>query len=555
VRIGPHRFAGVVIAMLVIVSTTMLGVTSAGATASKPVSGPVVPVPPAVHWGPCSDPGLIADHAQCGFVSVPLDYTDPGGTHIQLAVSRILHTSTASHYQGSLLTNPGGPGGSGLALNPDLISALDTEGYKAAAADYDWIGFDPRGVGSSLPAISCNPDYLGPDRPNYMPTTSHLLEVWLARSQSYAQDCGNHSALQSALLRNMTTRDVAMDMDSIRSALGQKQITYYGFSYGTDLGQVYSTLYPTHVRRLIMDSNIDPLNDGYQDFNLDQDGPFNRNVNIWFGWLAKYNRVYHLGSTEASVQAKFYAAEKRLVRHPAGGKVGPDEWADIFVETGYYEQTWVQFGQILSDWITKHNAAAANELVAAYESIDTPGDDNELAVYSAVVCTDSHWPLDWNTWEHDVSAIYQKAPFEAWSNAWFNGACLFWPTPSSDRVHVNGSGVASALLIDETLDAATPFAGSLAVRKLFPKSVLVAEPGGTSHADSLFGDKCVDGTIAAYLESGALPPRRAGAKWDKTCAPLPQPVPSATGSEAEVPAPNAPSLLPARLKLASVLAP
>ena len=103
------------------------------------------------------------------------------------------------------------------------------------------------------------------------------------------------SPLQSALLRNMTTRDVAMDMDRIRQALGQKQITYYGFSYGTDLGQVYATLFPSHVRRLIMDSNVNPLRDGYQDFNLDQDGPFNRNVDIWLGWIAKYNKVYHLG--------------------------------------------------------------------------------------------------------------------------------------------------------------------------------------------------------------------------------------------------------------------
>lgn len=81
-------------------------------------------------------------------------------------------------------------------------------------------------------------------------------------------------------------------------------------------------------------------------------------------------------------------------------------------------------------------------------------------------------------------------------------------------------------MIDETLDAATPFAGSLYVRKLFPRSVLVAEPGGTTHADSLFGDRCVDGTIARYLSTGTLPSRRSGAKWDKTCKPLPRPVPS-----------------------------
>jgi pimeloyl-ACP methyl ester carboxylesterase len=160
---------------------------------------------------------------------VPLDYGDPTGQQIRIAVSRIEHTS--SSYQGVILTNPGGPGGSGLDLNTFLVSALEGEGFGAAAADYDWIGFDPRGVGSSQPAISCIPDYFGPDRPDYVPRTPTLLNYWLSASQSYAHACANATPLQAALLHHMTTRDVAMDLDRIRQALGQDQITYYGFSY------------------------------------------------------------------------------------------------------------------------------------------------------------------------------------------------------------------------------------------------------------------------------------------------------------------------------------
>jgi hypothetical protein len=97
-------------------------------------------------------------------------------------------------------------------------------------------------------------------------------------------------------------------------------------------------------------------------------------------------------------------------------------------------------------------------------------------------------------------------------------------------MQINGNGISSALLIDETLDAATPFPGSLEVRTLFPHSVLLAEPGGTTHADSLSGNLCVDNTIANYLASGQLPARNPGAKWDKTCKPLPRPNPSAASS-------------------------
>ncbi len=374
---------------------------------------------------------------------------------------------------------------------------------------------------------------LGPDRPDYVPTTPALLHTWLSRSRSYAQDCASASPLQTQLLRNMTTRDNALDMDSIRQALGQRQITYYGFSWGTDLGQVYATLFPTHLRRLILDSNVNPLRDGYQDFNLDQDIPFNRNEDIWFAWLAKYNDVYHLGSTESAVQNLFYTTENQLASAPAGGVVGPDEWTDIFLEAGYYEQTWVELGQAFSDWVNGHDAAAANELIQLYQATDAPGNDNEFAVYLSVVCTDSHWPTDWSVWQRDTWAIYHVAPLEAWGNTWFNAPCIYWQAPARPRVTVNGRGVNSTLLIDETLDAATPFEGSLVTRHLFPHAVLLAEPGGTSHADSLSGDLCVDGTIANYLETGALPARNQHAPWDKTCAPLPQPVPPTTTSAAQ----------------------
>ncbi len=513
--------------------TAVAMATLLGGTVWMAAPAPVAAASPdtsSIAWGPCADPTLQSVNAQCGFVSVPVDYGNPEGLRIQLAVSRIVHTSSAANYQGVILSNPGGPGGSGLNLNVFLIQALQAEGFPAAAADYDWIGFDPRGVGSSVPAISCIPNYFYGPRPSYIATTSHLLDFWLGYSQSYAQACDSQNPLQSALLRHMTTRDVARDVDSIREALGKQQITYYGFSYGTDIGQTYATMFPTHVRRIILDSNVDMLSNDYRDLNLDQDVPFNRNVDIWMGWVAKYDSVYHLGTTAAAVKNAFYKAEARLATHPAGGIVGPDEWTDLFIEPGYFNGTWVTWAQVFSDWVNKHDSAAANELISLYQAVDGPGNDNGFAVYLSVICTDSHWPLHWATWNHDVSAIYARAPFEAWGNAWFNAPCIYWAAPSSSLFTVNGSGIKNMLLIDETLDAATPFDGSLDARQLFPNSVLLAEPGGTNHADSLSGDLCVDSTVAVYLTSGALPTRNNDARWDKTCAPLPPPVPSAAGS-------------------------
>ena len=511
--------------------------SSAATTQEGAVAQAVSAQATSITWGTCAEAALAQAGAKCGYLSVPLDYSDPSGPQIEIAVSRIQHTSSAKNYRGIILTNPGGPGGSGLGLNVYLVAQLKADKLSGAAADYDWIGFDPRGVGSSIPAISCEPNHFSADRPSYDPTTQSLLNYWLTSSQGYDQACATKSSTQSALLDNMTTVDSAKDMNSIRQSLVGKhgKMSYYGFSYGTYLGQVYATLYPHTLNQLILDSNVDPRNVWYK-ANLNQDIAFNRNVNIWFGWLAKYNSVYHLGTTEAAVSKRWYAELPTLAKHPIDGVVGPDEWTDIFLEAGYYQLTWLQLGSAFADWENTHSAAAGKNLVALYQDTDMPGNDNEFAVYNAVQCTDVQWPTSWAVWQRDNTAVNAIAPYETWGNAWYNAPCLNWPAPAQQPVRVasHGSGweIHSALLIDETLDAATPFEGSLEVRKLFPNSVLLAEPGGTSHADSLFGNLCVDGTIASYLETGKLPPRKADAEWDLTCQPLPVPNPATADATA-----------------------
>jgi pimeloyl-ACP methyl ester carboxylesterase len=507
---------------------------AAATTARSAVSG--------IGWGSCTDPYLKAAGAQCALLPVPLDYSHPAGPKILIGVSIIRHTSGKAHYKGIILTNPGGPGGSGLNLDVFLIGQLKAEesqgsksaaaADKAAIADYDWIGFDPRGVGSSVPLLSCQPDYFSRDRESYDPTTKAILKYWLTRSKSYAEACETHSPAQASLLDNMTTKDSALDMDSIRQALGAKQLTYYGFSYGTYLGQVYASMFPGHVKRLILDSNVDPRNIWYK-ANLNQDVAFNRNVNIWFGWLATYHKVYKLGTTEAAVRKRFYALEATLAKHPIRGVVGPDEWVDIFLEAGYYEQTWLQLGSAFADWANHHSTKAGKNIVSLYQATDTPTNDNEFAVYNAVQCTDVQWPLSWAKWSRDNRRVNRKAPFETWANAWFNAPCLYWPALARTPEHIDGRRITSALLIDETLDAATPFEGSQEVRKLFPHSVLLAEPSGTTHADSLFGDLCVDNTIARYLANGTLPPRSRHAPWDKSCKPLPRPNPTRSSAASQ----------------------
>ncbi len=523
----------------VAVAATLAGATllpTTGAQASVPAARPsslttstdsgaldgvdASAVLPESAWGTCASSRLQAAGAQCTMLSVPLDYDKPGGAKIQLALSRIKHTVPDAKYQGIMLVNPGGPGGSGLGL-----SVLGSFVPNGAGDAYDWIGFDPRGVGSSVPALTCDPNYFAGPRPEYVPTTRAIEKTWLAKAKGYAQACG---AAGGALLDHLKTIDSVRDMDRIRAALGRRQINYYGFSYGTYLGTVYSTVYPQRVRRMVLDGVVDPTRVWYQ-ANLDQDIAFDRNIKIWWAWVAKYDSVYHLGATEAAVEKNWYAEQARLGKAPAGGVVGSSEWTDTFLFAGYYQSTWLGLAQTWVDWVTTRNPAP---LIDAYNGTNGVGDDNGYAIYDAVQCTDVQWPQEFSTWREDNSRVYRKAPFETWGNAWYNAPCLSWPAQAGEPVEVDGEKAPPILLISETLDAATPYSGALRVRKLFPKSSLLALPGGTSHANSLSANACEDDQIAAYLADGTLPPRKPGGGADTTCAPLPVPDPTAAAAVA-----------------------
>ncbi|WP_338090872.1 alpha/beta hydrolase [Planosporangium thailandense] len=503
--------------ILVFSAAAVMAATSAGSAAW---AGPAVAssgtdaAASGISWGKCDKAGLIKRNAECGLLSVPLDYSHPNGKKIKLAVSRIKHKTPDAQYQGIMLVNPGGPGGSGLGL-----SVLGEYVPKNAGDAYDWIGFDPRGVGESQPALSCDPNYQGPNRPDYIPWNASLEKTWLDRSKAYAEACGKNGG---DLLNHLTTIDSAKDMDRIRAALGAHQINYYGFSYGTYLGQVYSTLFPERVRRMVLDSNVDPRKVWYQ-ANLDQDVAFEKNIKIWFGWLARYDSVYHLGNTEQAVEARWYAEQFKLRAKPAGGVVGPDEWTDIYLWAGYYQSTWTDLADTFANWVRTGDPAP---LIQAYRNADGPGDDNGFAMYLGVQCVDVQWPTSWDQWKRDNWRTFRSAPFETWGNAWFNAPCIYWPAKAHKPVKIDGSKVASALLVDETLDAATPYEGSLEVRRLFPHASLIAEPGGTTHAGTLNGNACVDNQIADYLASGKLPARKKGNGADTTCDPLPEPVPA-----------------------------
>ena len=507
-------------------SAALVGVLAAGGLSLSPLAttaeaGTAPAAAPAsafaaqeISWGRCKDPGLRSFGAQCGMLTVPLDHANPTGPTIKLAVSRIRHRGSTS--RGAVFTNTGGPGGSGRYL-----AVLGQYVPKGVGQTYDWYGMDPRGVGASRPALSCNPKYFKWDRKPYRPTSKSILDYWIKRTDRYAAACGSSEAAE--LLPHMKTTDNVADFELLRQAIGEDQVTFYGFSYGTYIAQVYATQHPTSIKAMILDGVVDPTRVWYRS-NLDQDYAFGKNYKKFFSWVGKRDRTYHLGRSAKAVERRLKKLERRLTKRPADGKVGPAELQDAILNAGYVNYAWPTVARAVSDLANRGRAQGVKQL---YRGSNPTGKraDNGYAVYLATECTDAPWPDDWSVWAADNTEADKASPFFAWANAWYNAPCRNWPVPSAQPVQVSGEGFSGpVLLAAETHDAATPFSGALAVRRLFPTSALVEGKGGTSHSVTLSGIPCTDNAIAALLKNGALPARKAGDTADKRCPGLRPPL-------------------------------
>ena len=514
---------------LVAVAAAAGALTIAGCTAGSS-AGPDSPSPSApgsasssagsgsaLRWRPCTEQGA---QLLCTSLRVPLDYRHPGGRKITLALSEVPATAAAAKRQGVLLVNPGGPGASGLSMAAYVANGL----APAVAAGYDIVGFDTRGVGSSVPAISCDPSFFAGVRPDYIPATKAAEQVLIGRAKAYAASCERSYGW---LLPYMTTENIARDLDSIRAALGQQQVSYFGYSYGSYIGQVYATLFPSRVRRMVLDSIVDPAGAWYAD-NISQDYAFEGRMKAFLAWVASYPGVYRLGSTPAQLSASWYRARARLAAHPAAGPsgpmIGPDEFDDTFLTGGYTNGYWPVFAAALAAYL---HTGATSELISAYDQAGKQN-GNEFAVYNAVECADAGWPRNWAKWDSDTRKVYATAPFEAWDNAWFNAACAFWPVRGAAApVRISGAGLPGILMIQGTLDAATPYTGAQVAHRLLPSARMVVVAGGGNHGQSLASppNTCVDGYLNGYLGTGALPARPGPV--NAVCPALPPPAPGA----------------------------
>ncbi|MFD2792138.1 alpha/beta hydrolase [Promicromonospora vindobonensis] len=466
-------------------------------------------------WGTCPDDVVTAIPLECATVPVPLDHDDPGGTKIEVMISRLASTDTTAR-RGVLLLNPGGPGGAGLP-QPSELSML---GLPSSVLDaYDLIGMDPRGVGHSSP-VSCGftveQNYPG-NVPPYAPDAAAVAKQ-AEYSRTIADQCAAHDT--DGRMQHMTTANTARDMDVIREALGEDTISFYGASYGSALGSAYASLFPERSDRIIVDSNTGgPAldQDAVRRFALGLEDRFPD----FATWASARNESYGLGTTPGQVRKNYLALGSRLDRAPMEGLTGAN--FRFFVFAALYSDSsfapLAQLWQSLDDGDVEAAARQADTLRSELSDLPTavpgvsPGSgttpsphDNAFSAFLAVTCNDTEWAEDVRTYQRNVAVDRKRYPLFGAAAANVN-PCAFWHNdPVDPPLEIDDEGPENVLVLQNLRDPATPLLGGEITREAFGDRARLVSVDAGGHGVYVYGDNpCALNTATRFLLDGSLP--------------------------------------------------
>ncbi|MFJ1789269.1 alpha/beta hydrolase [Streptomyces anulatus] len=445
---------------------------------------------------------------QCATIKVPLDYRKPGGERIDLAISRIKTTAPGKRH-GVLLSNPGGPGGEGLYMPLGMAESLPA----STRQKYDLIGFDPRGVGRSSP-VSCG---LEPEEENWLrPYKEETFDADVAWARTVADKCEEKAG---DVLPHITTRNTARDMDLLRAVLGEKKISYVGYSYGTYLGAVYTQLFPRRADRFVLDSAVDPeraWRGMIQWWAEGAEPAFDR----WTGWAAERSERYGLGDTPKKVEGTFWDLVAQAGEDPidldgqlvTGDDIRSGMRAAVFsprsATEAFVELRKAADGKPVATEKLKA-FTGSEERGTAGAAVETPA-DNGTSSFWAVVCGDNSAAWSRNPESYRRDAIADKGRYPIFGDfASSIKPCAFWDR-SEERATEVKNKVAS-LVVQNEWDSQTPLPSGQALHRQLKGSKMVTVLGGEGHGVYPSGNACTDGAVNRYLDTGRLPAK------DVTC--------------------------------------
>jgi pimeloyl-ACP methyl ester carboxylesterase len=485
------------------------GTGAAGSSASAPTgAAPAAPASTPVtlagfyaqrlRWQPC-DNGF-----QCARLLVPFDYGRPAWRTFSLPVI-MLPAADPARRTGSLVINPGGPGGSGIQY------ALTARSQFPAAirSRFDIVGFDPRGVGASQPAVHC---MSGPQLDRYFetddsPATAAQLAAVVSENKLFAAQCEKNSG---PLLPYVGTRDAARDLDVLRAALGEAKLTYLGKSYGTYLGTWYAQLFPGHVRALVLDGAVDPDSTALAIDTVQADGFQAALRSFAADCMSRAGCPLGRGTDTTAGLAKLQALLTKANQTPLANDLGDGRAADgALLVNGiasalYSKGYWPTLRTALADAFGGDGTVLIDLADLLMERNSNGTYSNLPDVSTAVDCLDRPWPRDLATWQSAAAAVARTAPVFGAPNVWPSLACAFWPVPSQPLPTIRAVGAPPVLVLGTTRDPATPYRWAQALAKDLSSSVLLGW-NGDGHTAYGSGSSCVDSYVNSYLVSLSVP--------------------------------------------------
>jgi pimeloyl-ACP methyl ester carboxylesterase len=451
-----------------------------GTTAARAPSGTTVPdeafaVAP-IDWEPCGS------RRECGTLEVPVDHDDPDGATVELAVIR--RPATGSDRIGSLVMNPGGPGGSGV----DYVSASPLD--PTLNEYFDIVGWDPRGVGASEP-ISCNRSVDAMRRLDWDPDDDGEQADLDAAAEAIADDCADEYGDR---LAEVATDDTVSDLDLLRQALGDDQLTYLGFSYGTSIGLQYAERHPDRVRALVLDGVVDP-NQDLEELLTGQAVAFEQTLDEAFAACVDAGTC---AEDPAETYERVRAAVEAQPLPVAGGEpLGPTDLAYAALSSAYAEERAQSFVAALQA-ADRGDARALRQLADAYFA------STDYSEYAAVVCTDNPHPESAEDYRAMTERMAEAAPRFGAAVASEMLPCAFWGSPvTGEPGPIRAEGAAPILVVGNTGDAATPYESAVQVADDLDSSVLLTYEG--SGHTSFNSSECVAEAVRFYVVDLVLP--------------------------------------------------
>ncbi|GGP60036.1 alpha/beta hydrolase [Streptomyces abikoensis] len=449
---------------------------------------------PSLRWKPCAD----APTRDCADLSVPVDYRAPDGPQAHLAVSR-LRTGHPEARRGTLLLIPGGPGGSGRGMLAQKGEAV----LAATKGTYDLVSFDPRGVGGSSLA-DCGLDKADREMSRFFPWPGADGDVGenVARGRRIADACDRNGG---PLLRSFTTANEVRDIERLRQALGERQLSVYGVSYGTYVAAQYAQKHPDRTDRVVLDSNGDPdptrvergwfanmatgVEDRFPDFAK---------------WASTPGNPDRLADTPVAVQPMFLALAAKLDAAPRtfsdGHELTGNRLRMGLLQTLYSDRGFAPLAKLI-----RAARDTTGELTVP-DVIPLEAAQSDAAVTVATICNDVRWPRSIPAYERAVAADRVRHPLTAGMPVGVM-PCAFWKTePVEKPGRITSRGRSNILMLQNLRDPATPHSGALKMRSALGERARMVSVDSGGHGSYLRnGNACGDRLVSAFLTSGTRP--------------------------------------------------